>query len=201
MMSNGWQKIVVITLGATLALATGAFAQQSQTAPAPNAATASSPQVPQPDQGGVNWSGAGYGAAALLGNVLYIPAKLVYAVVGGVTGGAGYLVTGGNSQTADTIWRSSLGGDYVLTPKMVEGQQAIHFSGPTQTSPGNASTVAGAATPPASGAVTGTAAPAANSGVSASASSSGPTVQSLDSGGGPVDSSTKPVPAPDNSIE
>ena len=200
-MSKGCQKIVVITLAATLALVTGAFAQQSQTAPAPNAATATSPQVPQPDQGGVNWSGAGYGAAALLGNVLYIPAKLVYAVVGGVTGGAGYVVTGGNSQTADTIWRSSLGGDYVLTPKMVEGQQPIHFSGPTQTSPDNASTVAGAAPPPASSAVTGTAAPAANSGGPASASSSGPTVQSLDSGGGPVDSSSKPASAPDNSIE
>ncbi len=201
MMSNGWQKIVVITLAAALALATGAFAQQSQTAPAPNAATATSPQVPQPDQGGVNWSGAGYGAAALLGNVLYIPAKLVYAVVGGVTGGAGYLVTGGNSQTANTIWRSSLGGDYVLTPKMVEGQQPIHFSGPTQTAPPNSSAAAEAAPAPASGAATGTVAPAANSGASASTSGSGPAVQSLDSGGGPVKPSSEPVPPLNTSIE
>jgi len=97
-------------------------------------AAAGSTQVPQPDSG-VNWPGAGYGAAAIFGNVLYIPAKLVYALVGGLVGGGTWLLTAGNTQAANTVWRSSLGGDYVLTPQMIAGQQPINFSGPTETPP------------------------------------------------------------------
>src|SRR5208337_2801592 len=94
-------------------------------------------QVPQPQANDVNWPGAGYGVGALLCNVLYIPAKLTYAVLGGVVGGGTYLVTAGNKQAADTVWRSSLGGDYVVTPQMLQGQQPINFSGPTATPPEN----------------------------------------------------------------
>jgi hypothetical protein len=96
-------------------------------------------QVPQPPEGGVNWQGVGVGAGTVVGNLFYVPAKVVYGVLGGITGGASYLLTGGNTQTADTIWRSSLGGDYVLTPDMVSGQKPIHFSGPTSTPPPAAS--------------------------------------------------------------
>ncbi len=92
-------------------------------------------QVPQPDQGGVNWAGVGYGAGSLATNILYIPAKLVYAIFGGLVGGGAWVLTGGNTQTANTIWRSSLGGDYVVTPDMLAGKDPIHFSGPTETAP------------------------------------------------------------------
>lgn len=90
-------------------------------------------QVPQPPDGNVNWKGVGIGAGTVAGNILYVPAKVLYGVLGGITGGASYLLTGGNTQTANTIWRSSLGGDYVLTPDMVAGQKPVHFSGPTTT--------------------------------------------------------------------
>ena len=73
------------------------------------------------------------GAGTVVGNVLYLPAKLVYGILGGIAGGAGWALTGGNTQVSNTIWRSSLGGDYVLTPNMVAGQDPIHFSGPTTT--------------------------------------------------------------------
>jgi hypothetical protein len=96
---------------------------------------ASQAQVPQPSDGDVNWKGVGVGAGTVAGNILYVPAKVVYGILGGITGGASYLLTGGNAQTANTIWRSSLGGDYVLTPDMVTGQKPIHFSGPTMTAP------------------------------------------------------------------
>jgi hypothetical protein len=92
-------------------------------------------QVPQPQSGGVDWKGVGVGAGTLGANVLYIPAKLVYGILGGIGGGAGYLLTGGNTQVSDTIWRSSLGGDYVVTPDMIKGDQPVHFSGPTETAP------------------------------------------------------------------
>ena len=58
------------------ALTSSAFAQTNSTPPV----NATTPQVPQPDEGGVNWPGVGYGAGSLLTNVLYIPAKLVYAL-------------------------------------------------------------------------------------------------------------------------
>jgi hypothetical protein len=74
---------------------------------------------------------------------LYIPAKLVYGILGGIGGGAGYLLTGGNTQVSDTIWRSSLGGDYVVTPDMIKGDQPVHFSGPTETAPSALPSVSG----------------------------------------------------------
>jgi hypothetical protein len=127
--------------GAIVFAATGVFfassaLAQNASVPAAEASSAvSATQVQQPAGGGVNWPGAGYGAAALLGNLLYIPAKLAYAVVGGVVGGGTYLVTAGNAQAANTVWRSALGGDYVLTPQMIAGEQPINFSGPTQMPP------------------------------------------------------------------
>jgi hypothetical protein len=92
-------------------------------------------QVPQPPDNSVNWKGVGIGAGTVAGNIFYVPAKVVYGILGGITGGASYVLTGGNTQTANTIWRSSLGGDYVLTPDMVAGQKPVHFSGPTLTPP------------------------------------------------------------------
>jgi hypothetical protein len=112
--------LAAVSLGLALAMPLGATAQ-----------TTGSPQVQQPDNGGVNWKGAGVGAATLLANVGYIPAKTVYAILGGIAGGAGYALTGGNQQTANSIWRSSLGGDYVVTPAMIRGDEPIHFSGPS----------------------------------------------------------------------
>lgn len=75
------------------------------------------------------WGDVGRGAGAALGNVLYIPAKLVYASVGGVVGGLAYLVTLGSTETANAIWEPTLGGTYVLTPGMLAGEEKLHFNG------------------------------------------------------------------------
>lgn len=119
-------RLAIASLAMVLAIPLSAFAQNTgEQQPA-----SGSPQVAQPESGGVNWKGAGMGAAALVANVGYIPAKTVYAILGGITGGVGYALTGGNQQAANTIWRSSLGGDYVVTPDMLSGKAPIHFSGP-----------------------------------------------------------------------
>ena len=131
---------------AVVAFALPAMAQTSGGSIGVGNQQASPAQVPQPTDGNVNWKGVGIGAGTVAGNVLYVPAKLVYGILGGITGGASYLLTGGNTETANTIWRSSLGGDYVLTPDMVAGQQPIHFSGPTMTTSSAPST---SVTPPA----------------------------------------------------
>lgn len=186
-------RIAAYALAAMLAMPIGPMASslaQAQTAPA---AGATPVQVPQPNEGGVNWPGAGYGAAALLGNVLYIPAKLVYAVLGGIGGGAAFLLTAGNTQTANTIWRSSLGGDYVLTPQMVAGEEPINFSGPTDTAPTPPDTTGASAVQPMTP-IPPPAAPVASTGSSAYPSGAQP----MDSGSGPV----KSAPAlPSTSIE
>lgn len=142
-MKNG-TTMIATAIAIALALPIGALAQDNSSnnsGPAvvsplqlPGTASAPQPQVPQParDQG-VNWKGVGVGAGTVVGNVIYLPAKLVYGILGGIAGGAGWALTGGNTQVSNTIWRSSLGGDYVLTPNMVAGQDPIHFSGPTTT--------------------------------------------------------------------
>jgi hypothetical protein len=128
----------LLAIVAAGAIALPAMAQSPNSAQNSNSVVGGSTgtaQVPQPSDGDVNWKGVGIGAGTVAGNVLYVPAKLVYGILGGITGGASYLLTGGNTQAANTIWRSSLGGDYVLTPEMVAGQKPIHFSGPTTTVP------------------------------------------------------------------
>ena len=132
---NGFRLgMIAAGLAVVLAMAAGPLADYAaaQTQPVGAATTT---QVPQPTDNNVNWPGAGYGVGALLCNVVYIPAKLVYALLGGIVGGGTYLLTAGNLQTANTVWRSSLGGDYVVTPQMLAGQQPINFSGPTDTPP------------------------------------------------------------------
>ena len=79
-------------------------------------------------------SDAGMGVLTLGSNVLYVPVKLGYAVLGGVTGSFAYVLTGANSQAAETIWTPSMGGDYVLTADHLRGQETIHFSTTTGSS-------------------------------------------------------------------
>jgi hypothetical protein len=80
------------------------------------------------------WGEAGYGSVCVLANVLYMPAKVVYATVGIITGGLAYLLTAGDSDTAERIWSPSLGGNYVVTPAMVRGDEPILFNGPSYSS-------------------------------------------------------------------
>jgi hypothetical protein len=165
-------------------------------------------QVPQPQEGGVNWKGVGIGAGTVASNILYVPAKLAYGILGGIAGGASYALTGGNKQVADTIWRSSLGGDYVLTPDMLKGDKPIYFSGPNNTAapqtsikpikPLNDSTASAAnpAPPYTSAPINGYSSPGYG-GPNQNSGGSHP----LDSGAGPTNGSRNTAPLPSTSIE
>lgn len=72
---------------------------------------------------------AGWGSLTVLTNVLYMPAKLVYASVGGLTGGLALACTGGDYDVASNVWTPSLGGTYVVTDRMLRGEDAIEFAG------------------------------------------------------------------------
>ncbi len=79
--------------------------------------------------GGSYGNDVGMGMAAVGVNLLYIPAKLVYAGLGGITGSFAYLLTGLNFEVADKIWAPSLGGNYVVTPAHLRNEQTLYFSG------------------------------------------------------------------------
>lgn len=65
----------------------------------------------------------------VLANVVYVPTKVVFAGVGAAASGVTYLVTLGNSHTTRQVWDASVGGDYVVTPSMVDGEDRLHFVG------------------------------------------------------------------------
>jgi hypothetical protein len=77
---------------------------------------------------------AGIGTACVFINILYMPAKLVYATLGGLTGGLAYLLTGLNYEVADRVWAPSLGGNYVVTPAHLRNEQTLYFSGTVEES-------------------------------------------------------------------
>ena len=72
---------------------------------------------------------AGWGTLTVLSNVVYMPAKLIYASLGGLTGGLALGLTGGDLDVAEAIWVTSLGGTYVLTPPMLRGEETISIAG------------------------------------------------------------------------
>jgi hypothetical protein len=74
----------------------------------------------------------GLGVGAFFTNLVYMPVKFVYATLGGITGGFAYVLTGLNYDIAKGVWVPSTGGDYVITPSMLRGDDPIYFSGTTQ---------------------------------------------------------------------
>jgi hypothetical protein len=72
---------------------------------------------------------AGYGVGAALASVFYIPAKVTYAGLGLITGGLGYVLSGGRSDVANNIIYPAVRGNYVVTPSHLKGTEPIYFVG------------------------------------------------------------------------
>lgn len=74
-------------------------------------------------------------AVALFGvNLLYVPAKLVYAGIGALTGGVA-LVLAHDSSVAAAIWTPTLGGDYFVAGRHLRGDSSLRFFGQGAASP------------------------------------------------------------------
>jgi len=71
----------------------------------------------------------GYGSVAVAENVVYVPAKLGYAFLGLAVGAGSWAVAGGRTRLAKRVLKQALGGDYFITPSMVEGKEPIEFTG------------------------------------------------------------------------
>jgi hypothetical protein len=74
-------------------------------------------------------TGAGLGAAAMLCTLVYGPAKLIYATLGGITSGFAYALTGGSTEVAYPIFASSVYGDYIVKPANLSGDEPLEFVG------------------------------------------------------------------------
>ena len=71
----------------------------------------------------------GIGAVTVFANLGYMPVKLGYGVLGGITGCFAYVLSGANREVAEGVWVPSLGGDYVLTTDMMSGRERVRFNG------------------------------------------------------------------------
>lgn len=69
----------------------------------------------------------GLGVGSIFATTIYFPLKTTYAILGGITGGLAYLVTGGDLFTASFIWMPTIQGDYIITPDMLRGKRKIRF--------------------------------------------------------------------------
>ena len=74
-------------------------------------------------------SDAGLGIASALLTVPYAAAKILYAALGGVIGGFTWVLTGGDTETAQTVWEPSFYGTYVITPDHLRGKEPVRFIG------------------------------------------------------------------------
>jgi hypothetical protein len=73
----------------------------------------------------------GWGMAAVGTSIVYMPAKLLYAMGGGLVGLMAWGVTAGNSDVAKSILVPAFGGSWVVTPQMLQGREPILFIGPS----------------------------------------------------------------------
>ena len=78
----------------------------------------------------------GYGVSSVLASVIYSPLKVTYAGLGLMTGGMGFVLTGGRGDVANNIIYPAIQGHYVITPDHLRGSEPIIFIG---SPPGNGS--------------------------------------------------------------
>ena len=72
----------------------------------------------------------GWGVGSVLASVLYSPFKLTYAGLGLITGGLGFVLSGGRPDVANNIIYPAIQGDYVITPSHLKGEEPVIFLGP-----------------------------------------------------------------------
>jgi hypothetical protein len=94
---------------------------------APLYAQTPAPNPPAAEEGVI--AEAGYGAGAAVASFFYIPAKVMYAGFGLLTGGVGYVLSGGNAGVANNIIYPAVRGNYLITPSNLKGTEPIYFVG------------------------------------------------------------------------
>ncbi len=52
------------------------------------------------------------------GNLVFLPAKAISVLMGGVSGALSFVLTGGNADLTRQIWRDTTEGPYLITPQL-----------------------------------------------------------------------------------
>jgi len=112
---TGWTKAVALVL---LVAVMGVFLLPPGWAWADDAAS-----------GGDGSDDTGIQVAAWALTVPYIIGKGAFALGGAVVGGLGYLFSGGDSDTAKTVWTKSIYGTYIIRPEHLRGEEPVYFLG------------------------------------------------------------------------
>jgi hypothetical protein len=61
---------------------------------------------------------AGVAVGVSAGNMWFLPIKAITMSVGAISGALSYVVTGGNAELTQQIWRDTQQGPYVITPEL-----------------------------------------------------------------------------------
>lgn len=72
------------------------------------------------------------GASVVLANLVYMPAKVLYAAGGGLVAGAAYLFSAGDKAVAKPILDAAIGGDYIVEPGHLSGDKPLVFFGQSE---------------------------------------------------------------------
>jgi len=122
-MSKEHRKILSLVLALSLILSLPTLsAAQSLSPPEPAPA-----ELDEEQQAGQDF---GWGVGSVLASVLYSPLKLTYAGLGLITGGLGFVLSGGRSDVANNIIYPAIQGDYVIKPSHLKGEEPVIFLGP-----------------------------------------------------------------------
>ena len=74
-------------------------------------------------------SNAGLGVASFVCSVPYGAIKVAVAILGGVIGGFTYVLSGLDSGAANSVWYTTMGGDYIITPDHLRGKKDLRITG------------------------------------------------------------------------
>jgi hypothetical protein len=72
---------------------------------------------------------SGLQAACWALTIPYGAAKMAYAIGGGIVGGLAWVITGGDTEVAKSVWYPSMTGDYIVRPKQLTGDEPLRFVG------------------------------------------------------------------------
>jgi hypothetical protein len=89
----------------------------------------------------------GLGTASVFATIPYGLLKVVFGLLGGISGGLTYAFSAGNEKAARSVWDTSLRGTYVITPEHLTGDKAVRFFGVPPEAAGGAEPAAPAAEP------------------------------------------------------
>jgi len=73
------------------------------------------PQTPRAED---NIEKAGVAVGVSAGNMWFLPIKAIVISVGAISGTLSYLVTGGNAELTQQIWRDTMNEPYIITPEL-----------------------------------------------------------------------------------